>query len=142
MQIDTTQTLLTQLDLHQHIAEFQSFFSREHTLYIEGDQELHFKYIKALDTLEFQAPPKVADFGEIKLHLKKHGVLNFEQIFELIKVVRYFRVLQKKEFEGIIGEWMAKFVIPPQFLEVEKYFTIDGKFEENLDGIFFDSVQK
>ena len=82
-------TLIKQLDLEQHIEEFQSFFSREHELYIEGDQELHFRYIKALDKLEFNAPPKISDFFHIKGHLKKHGVLNFEQIFEIVKIVRY-----------------------------------------------------
>jgi len=129
--------LIGQLDLTQHIAEFESFFSRNHTLYIEGDQELHFSYIKALDAIEFKAPPKVADFTEIKLHLKKHGVLNFEQIFEIVKVVRYFRYFKNRELSGIIGEWMEKFTIPDSFLEVEKYFTNDGKFEENLDESLF-----
>lgn len=104
---------------------------------MEGDQELHYRYIKALDALEFKAPPKVGDFTEIKLHLKKRGVLLFEQMFEIIKVVRYFRYLKNMHFEGIIGEWMEKFVIEPKFLEVEKYFTSDGKFEENLDERLF-----
>ena len=129
--------LITQLDLGQHIEEFRSFFSRENSLYIEGDQELHFRYIKALDAIEFKAPPKVADFSEIKLHLKKHGVLNFEQIFELVKVVRYFRYFKNRALEGLIGEWMEKFVIPDEFLEIEKYFTNDGAFEENLDETLF-----
>ena len=70
MQVDKKQNkitkLITQLDLQQHIAEFESFFSRKHSLYIEGDQELHFRYIKALDALEFKAPPKVADFLRLK----------------------------------------------------------------------------
>ncbi len=130
-------TLIKQLDLSEHIQHFTSFFSRESSLYIEGDQELHFKYIKALDKLEFNSPPKVADFFEIKQHLKKHGVLNFEQIFEIVKVVRYFRYFKNRELDGIIGQWMSKFIIDAKFLEVEKYFTKDGKFEENLDeGLF------
>ncbi len=129
--------LLTQLDLTEHIAQFQSFFSREHSLYIEGDQELHFKYIKALDALEFKAPPKVSDFFAIKNHLKKHGVLNFEQIFEIVKVVRYFRYFKHRELDGLIGEWMQKIQTPEKFTEVEKYFTSDGKFEENLDATLF-----
>jgi DNA mismatch repair protein MutS2 len=141
MSIDTKSTKITkliqQLDLTQHISEFETFFSRKHTLYIEGDQELHFRYIQALDKLEFKAPPKVSDFTEIKLHLKKHGVLNFEQIFEIVKVVRYFRYFQKRELDGLIGEWMAKFVVPENFFEIEKYFTVDGKFEENLDETLF-----
>ncbi len=134
--------LISQLDLQQHIAEFESFFSRTHSLYIEGDQELHFRYIKALDALEFNAPPKVADFTEIKLYLKKHGVLNFEQIFELVKVVRYFRYFKNRELDGLIGQWMEKFLIPETFLEIEKYFTSDGKFEENLDETLFGLSQR
>jgi len=125
--------LINQLDLGDHISIFREFFSRESSLYIEGDQELHYRYIKALDAIEFKAPPKIGDFTNIKLHLKKQGVLLFEQIFEIVKVVRYFRYFQNREIEGIIGEWMDKFVIDPKFLEVEKYFTHDGKFDENLD---------
>jgi len=146
MSIDTKQNkitkLISQLDLQQHISEFESFFSRRHSLYIEGDQELHFRYIKALDAVEFNAPAKVADFNEIKLHLKKHGVLNFQQIFELIKVVRYFRYFKNRELEGLIGQWMEKILIPETFLEIEKYFTSDGKFEENLDETLFGLSQR
>jgi DNA mismatch repair protein MutS2 len=134
--------LIKQLDLSEHISSFKQFFSREHELYIEGDQELHFRYIKALDSIEFKAPPKVDDFFEIKARLKKHGVLNFEQIFEIVKVVRYFRYFKNRELDGIIGEWMSKFIIDEKFTQIEKYFTHDGKFEENLDETLFGLSQR
>lgn len=134
---DKINTLIKQLDLSEHIEQFSSFFSRESSLYIEGDQELHFKYIKALDKLEFKAPPKVIDFTSLKNHLKKHGVLNFEQVFEIVKIVRYFRYFKNRNIDGIIGKFMSKFDIPQKFTEVEKYFTHDGKFEENLDENLF-----
>ena len=133
-QIDT---LIKQLDLNEHIHSFLSFFSRESSLYIEGDQELHYRYIKALDKIEFNAPPKIDSFHNIKGHLKKKGVLNFEQIFEIVKVVRYFRYFKNRELDGLIGEWMSKFIIDERFTEIEKYFTRDGKFEENLDENLF-----
>ncbi len=129
--------LINQLDLTEHIEQFKSFFSRQSSLYIEGDQELHFRFIKALDKVEFKAPPKVADFSNIKGHLKKRGVLNFEQIFEIVKVVRYFRYFKNRELDGIIGDWMSKFIVDVKFTEIEKYFTADGKFEENLDETLF-----
>ncbi|MDK9693675.1 MAG: endonuclease MutS2 [Sulfurimonas sp.] len=135
-------TLINQLDLNEHINSFRYFFSRESSLYIEGDQELHFRYIQALDAIEFKSPPKVADFTNAKLHLQKQGVLQFEQIFEFVKVVRYFRYFKNKNLSGIIGEWMDKFVIEPKFFEVEKYFTHDGKFEENLDEALFGLAQR
>lgn len=125
--------LIEQLDLSEHITQFKSFFARETSLFMEGDQELHYRYIKALDAIEFRAPPKVADFTNIKLHLKKYGILQFSEIFEVVKVVRYFRYFKNKNLSGIIGEWMSKFEIDPKFLEVEKYFTNDGLFDENLD---------
>ncbi len=130
--------IISQLDLDAHIEEFQSFFSRNDKLFIQGDQELHFKYIQALDKVEFKAPPKISDFTTIKNHLKKRGVLNFEQIFEIIKVVRYFRYLKNKDLDGILGTWMAKFEFDERFLELEKYFTSDGRFEENLDSELFE----
>ncbi|EDZ61213.1 DNA mismatch repair protein, MutS2 family [Sulfurimonas gotlandica GD1] len=129
--------LINQLDLTEHIEQFKSFFSRDSSLYIEGDQEFHFRYIKALDNIEFKAPPKISDFFNIKGHLKKRGVLNFEQIFEIVKIVRYFRYFKNRELDGIIGEWMNKFEVPEKFLEVEKYFANDGKFDENLDETLF-----
>ncbi len=129
--------LITQLDLDEHIEQFKSFFSRSSSLYIEGDQELHFRYIKALDKVEFKAPPKVSDFTNIKGHLKKRGVLNFEMIFEIVKVVRYFRYFKNRELDGLIGEWMSKFIIEEKFSEIEKYFTTEGKFEEGLDETLF-----
>lgn len=134
MQVDT---LIKQLDLVEHIEQFKSFFSREDTLYIEGDQELHFKYIKALEKLNFKSPPKVSSFKNLKAHLKKRGVLSFEQIFEVVKVVRYFRYLKNLNDDGLIGEWLLKFVVDERFLDVERYFTNDGKFEENLDEELF-----
>lgn len=139
MQIDK---LISQLDLKAHIEQFQSFFSREENLYIEGDQELHFRYIKALDKIEFNSPPKVENFFELKNHLKKHGVLSFEQIFEIIKVVRYFRYFKNKNLECMIGEWVAKIEIPQKFLEVENYFDTQGYFEENLDETLFGLSQR
>jgi len=134
--------LIKQLDLVEHIESFKQFFSRQSSLYIEGDQELHFKYIKALDKIEFKAPPKIGDFTNIKGHLKKRGVLNFEQIFEIVKVVRYLRYFKNRELDGIIGQWMNKFIIDERFLEIEEYFSHDGIFNESLDETLYGLSQR
>jgi DNA mismatch repair protein MutS2 len=125
--------LLDQLDLTAHIDSFNEFLSRPKPLFIEGDQQRHFRYIEALDKLEYKAPPKVESFMTIRAHLKKRGVLRLEQIFEVIKVVRYFRSLKNRGFEGIIGQWMATIEIPESFSEVESYFDEEGRFNESLD---------
>lgn len=136
-------SLIDRLDLTGHIDSFNSFFSRPKPLFIEGDQERHFNYIAALDKLTFKSPPKVASFQPITSHLKKQGVLRFEQIFEVIKVVRYFRTLKNSAFEGIIGEWMHKIEIPERFSdEVESYFDLEGRFNEELDEELFGLSQR
>ena len=134
--------LLEQLDLKDHINSFANFFSRESALFMQGDQELHFRYIQALDKVEFKAPPKVSDFTIIKAHLKKNGVLSFEQIFEIIKVVRYFRYLKNQNFEGLLGEWMEKFHFDERFVEIEEYFGADGLFNESLDEQLYGLAQR
>ncbi|MFA7070370.1 MAG: endonuclease MutS2, partial [Sulfurimonas sp.] len=125
--------IVQQLDLNDHIEQFKSFFSRFETLYMEGDQELHYRYIKELNKTEFNSPIEVANLQNIKLHLKKHGVLHFDQIFEIVKIVRYFRYFKNKKLEGILGEWFDKIIIEPLFLEVESYFLSDGSFDESKD---------
>ena len=133
MSVTRFDELFDQLDLSDHIASQRAFFSRDLPLYMEGDQERHFKHIEALDKHEFKAPPKVSDFSTIKAHLKKSGVLRFEQIFEIIKVVRYFRYLKNRDLPGLIGSWMAKIEIHELFGEIDGYFDEEGIFNEERD---------
>ncbi len=131
--IDHFNTLVEQLDLREHIATLCSFFSREQPLFLEGDQGRHYRYIMALDALTFKAPPTIAPFHTIVAHLQKKGVLSFEQIFEVIKLVRYFRYMKHACDTGIIAEWMQRIVVPEVMEEIERYFTHEGAFDESLD---------
>ncbi len=130
-------SLYKKLDLTEHIGQFLQFFSRKQALFIEGDQELHFRYIKALERVEFKSPPKVASFENIFMYLKKKGALRFEDIFEVIKIVRYFRYFKKLKLEGILYEWFEKIVIDERFGEIERYFDNEGNFNEALDEELF-----
>ena len=137
MPLNRFDQLVDQLDLQGHITAFEHFLSRPKPLYIEGDQGRHFRYIRALDALEFPAPPKVADCTPMRMHLKKKGVLSFAQIFEIVKMVRYFRTLDIRSYEGIIGEWMAEINVPEKFSEVNRHFDDKGEFNESLDDDLF-----
>lgn len=133
MSVKWLDRLLDQLDLTPHTHSLQTYFSRDQSLAIEGDQERHFHHIRALDQLEFKAPPKVTHFRMIKSHLKKSGVLRFEQIFEIIKVARYFQYLKNRKFEGLIASWMEKIEIHENFGEIEHYFDEEGNFLDARD---------
>jgi DNA mismatch repair protein MutS2 len=127
------QELFGKLDLLGHIQKLEHFFSRAQSIALEGDQERHFRYIEALDKLEFNAPPKSISFEGLINHLKKQGVLRFEDIFELIKVVRYFRFMKNGGHTGLIGEWMGEIKIPVVFDEIDDYFDATGLFVESKD---------
>ncbi|NOQ31076.1 MAG: endonuclease MutS2 [Helicobacteraceae bacterium] len=124
---------IEKLDLTSHIDSFNTFLSREKELFIEGDQERHYKFITALEKLEFKAAPKVEYFHNILAFLNKKGVLRFEQIFSIIKILRYFRYFKNRSLDGLLGEWFSKIEIPREFSEIESYFNEDGKFEESKD---------
>jgi len=125
--------LFGKLDLLEHVHALEGFYSRPQNLAMQGDQERHYRYIEALDALEFKAPPKSVSFEGILNHLKKQGVLRFEDIYELIKVVRYFRTMRNSGYPGLIGEWMGTIVVPDVFNEVDSYFDESGKFIESKD---------
>lgn len=134
--------LFGKLDLLSHIHSLEHFFSRAQNVAIPGDQERHYRYIQALDALEFKAPPKSIGFETIINHLKKQGVLRFEDIFELLKIVRYFRLMRNGEFGGIIGEWMDSIIIPEAFGEIEEYFDHEGNFIESKDEELYTIAQR
>ena len=73
--------LFGELDLLPHLKALEHFFSRAQNIAIGGDQERHFRFIEALDALEFKAPPKSLSFEGSINHLKQ-GVLRFEDILK------------------------------------------------------------
>lgn len=90
------------LDLTHFLNEFTGFLAREKPLYIEGDQNLHFSFIQALDAYEFKAPKKVKNLDTQLQHIKKQGILKLDEIFEFVKIIRYFEYLRTLPFEGVL----------------------------------------
>ena len=123
----------TQLDLGPFLSQFQDFLAREKPLFIEGDQNRHFKIINELDAYEFKAPPKVKKLNSALGYLKKQGQLNLYDIFEFVKMVRYFRYLQKFDFDGSLGSWIHGIEMHLEFDEIDLYFDASGEFKEDLD---------
>ena len=82
--------IIKQLDLTGYIEQFEGLLARPKPLFIEGDRGLHFRFIKALETVEFKAPPKVKKLDDLWIRLSKQGVLGLDEIFEAVKIVRYF----------------------------------------------------
>ncbi|WP_187647084.1 endonuclease MutS2 [Nitrosophilus labii] len=125
--------LVKALDLVDFINEFKSFLAREKPLFIEGDINLHFNFINELKKYEFKAPVSVKTLDTEILHIKKQGVLRLEEIFEFVKIFRYFLYLKRVKFEGKIKEFIDSINIPEEIKEVEGYFDEKGELRVSID---------
>ncbi|SMC09978.1 endonuclease MutS2 [Nitratiruptor tergarcus] len=121
------------LDLKDFLDNFRTFFARFKPLAIEGDINLHFQFINELKKYRFKAPPQIANLDKALMHLQKQGVLSKEEIFEFIKIFRYFFYLKTLGFEGKVGEWLASIDIPEELAQIERYFDQDGQIKSEVD---------
>jgi DNA mismatch repair protein MutS2 len=105
---------------------------------MEGDANLHFRFIKELQNYDLNPLPNVDNTDKELVHLSKQGVLHIKQIWEFIKIIRYFLYLKQKKLEGIIGNWIDNINIPPSILEIESWFGKDGELKDEIDRRFVD----
>ncbi|WP_201353765.1 endonuclease MutS2 [Hydrogenimonas urashimensis] len=125
--------LIKQLDLTGYIERFEGLLARPKPLFIEGDRSLHFRFIRALEEVEFKAPPKVRDCKDMWMRLGKQAVLGLEEIYEVVKIVRYFMYLKNLRIENVLGEWLAQIEIPAPIVDLSKMFDAKGNLEEHVD---------
>ena len=126
-------SLLSKLDLSDFIDYFYVFLSRKKPLFIEGDVNLHHKFIKEISKLDFTPPKKVQNLDTQLMHLKKFGVLKIYEIYEFVKIVNYFRYLKTLSFEGSVSNWLEKIIIPEEVIKICGYFNQKGELKEDVD---------
>ncbi len=126
-------TLISKLDLHDYVTTFETFFARQKPLFMEGDSAVHYRFITELDEHQFQAPPKVQPLENELAHLARHGVLHPEQIFEFVKIIRYFEYLRTLRFVGRIKEWLDEIIIPAEITRIAQDFNDKGEIKDEVD---------
>ncbi|MDR1285057.1 MAG: endonuclease MutS2 [Campylobacteraceae bacterium] len=132
------QKLISKLDLDKYIAIYKNFLSREKPIFMEGDANLHFRFIKELQNYDLNPPSHVDNVDKELTHLSKQGVLHVKQIWEFIKIIRYFLYLKQKKIEGVVGDWITNVNMPPLILEIESWFDENGDLKEEIDVRFTD----
>lgn len=125
--------LVAKLDLKEYIESFLELMARSKPLYMEGDVNVHYQYVSELEHYDFKAPSKVRSLQTSLMLIKKQGVLGLDEIFEFVKIIRYFVYLKHLKFEGRIGEWLEKIEIPGEIWEVSGYFDEKGAIKESVD---------
>ncbi len=129
-------TLLSKLDLLEFIAHYEHFLAREKPLFMEGDANLHFRYIQRIAHTEFTPPKEVENLDSALMYLKKSGTLKLAEIYAFVKIIEYFLYLKKLKFEDEILQWLEKIIIPDEILEITRYFDEKGILRDEIDERF------
>ncbi len=124
---------LQKLDLLDYIAEFRAFFAREKDIGLLGDIKKNYKFITELQKYDLSPMPQVKPLDDELKRLEKSGLLSLNEIFEFVKIVRYFFYLKRISFEGVPKEWIDSIEIPSEISEIATYFDDRGELEESLD---------
>lgn len=130
------QDILKKLDLTDYIESFSELFSREKSIILEGDINLHYKLIQELSKFDINAPKEVANLDTALVHIQKQGILKLDDIYEFTKIIRYFLYLKRFNFDGKLQEWLDKIIIPNDILKLDSYFDAKGNLKEGVDEDF------
>ncbi|RDU60554.1 endonuclease MutS2 [Helicobacter marmotae] len=126
--------LIKQLDLSDFLKTFSTYFAREKDFIFEGDRAFYVQILKELDNSQFSPPPNLAPLGNSLLHLQKYGVLNLENIFLFMQIMRYFLYLKSYITESTphTKAWLDKILFPQAIIELEKTFDSKGDLKEGI----------
>jgi len=127
------ENLVKKLDLESHIDRLTSLFSREKSVVLDGDINIHYKIIEELESYSLKVPPKLQNLNEAILYLQKQGVLKLYDIYEFIKIINYFSYLKKFDFSGKLAIWIDKIIIPTELENLIDIFDTKGELSNGYD---------
>ncbi len=127
------QEIFKKLDLEEYLTAFSKLFAREKPVVLEGDINLHHRLINELAKYELKEPEKVENLDGRIVHIQKQGVLRVEEVYEFIKILKYFLYLKRFSFEGKLAEWIDKVIIPADMERVVDFFDSKGNLKDGID---------
>jgi len=126
-------SIVQKLDLDGYIQSFKSFLARDKPVAMMGDINQHFRYIKALSSIQFPKPKALANLDFELNRIKKQSILSLEEIYEFIKMLSYFNTLQSVGFTEPLCSWIQNIEIPEEIIEIIGYFTAEGTINPEQD---------
>ena len=127
------QDIFKKLDLQDYLESFQKLLARHKEIFMEGDINLHHKMITELSNFDIKVPNEVENIDWALMHIQKQGTLKVDTILEFAKIIKYFDYLKRFNFEGKLGEWIDKIIIPKDILDVCNYFDEKGNLKEGVE---------
>ena len=120
-------TLIKQLDLSDHFEALGAFFARPKPLALEGDTQQHLLFLEELERLELPVLPTAGDVQPAIARLAKQGNAKLAELYDLVKIARFFEGAKLRIKEGKTGEWLQSIEILPALSEVMALFDFDGQ---------------
>lgn len=130
------QEILKKLDLLDYIDSFTKLLSREKSIVLEGDINIHHRLINELSNYDIKQPLKIDKLDNALLHIQKQGILKTYEIYEFIKIINYFNYLKRFTFEGKLGEWIDKIIIPNEITNITNYFDEKSNLKSGINKDF------
>ena len=133
--------LINALDLEDFIHSFEGFLARPKDFIFSGDRQVLVQFLQELESTHLSPLPRLKNLQTALTHLQKFGVLSFEDIFEFVKLVRYFAYLKRviKERTPHLYAWLDSIQIPPAMVQLCEIFEDDGELKSgiypDIDGV-------
>ena len=121
------------MDLDGYIIQFKQFLARDKSVTMQGDINQHYRYIKALSSVQFPPPKEVPDLDRELNLIKKQGILSLEEIYAFVQMTSYFNILKALSLPEPLGSWIREIEIPDEIMEVVGYFTEEGEINPERD---------
>ena len=116
------QQIIKKLDLEDYLNNLNNLFARQKPFIMEGDINIHYNLISLLSKYQLKQLPKLQNLNTPLLHLSKQGTLKLYEIYEFIKIIKYFSYLKRFEFEDKLKNWNDKIIIPDDLSKLVDIF--------------------
>lgn len=126
--------LVSKLDLVDFIAKFRGYFARSKSLELQEDINLFRLYIDELDKITFAPPSDIKELDNEIILLQKKAVLKLEQIFEFVKIIKYFLYLKNLNLSNFkyIPQMLSRLTIPQVMLDISNTFDNNGEINSGI----------
>jgi DNA mismatch repair protein MutS2 len=131
-------SIIQKLDLDRYIEKFETFLARTKPVAMQGDINQHYRYIKALSTVEFPPPKYTKNLDTQLARLRKQSILSLDELYEFVKIIEYFNRLKSISLPSPLDSWIGGIDLPEAVKDILGYFTEDGTINTEIDRELFD----
>jgi DNA mismatch repair protein MutS2 len=130
------QSIIKKLDLEDYINNLKSLFAREKSIVIQGDINIHYPLINEISRYDFKSPPQVLNLDKQLMLLQKQATLKLDEIFEFIKIINYFKYINRFTLDGKLLGWIKKINIPLEIDSLLDVFDDKGVLKQGFNSDF------